>query len=394
MKNLRGAFLFFAFLLFIIQETNGREIEEIESVYLKGDPIKLRLHNGVIRNFAPFQYWGGPVLSNVKLVMVQWGVSTGSNFAPYITSNQLSTFYTEIVRNSWIDWLSEYNTNTQHIGRGTFSGKYVITPSHTYTVDISDTFIETELLAQIALGHLPANDNNTLYMLHFPKGLTVSAFGMLSCVDFCAYHGTVVPGLYYAVMPDFSLSSGCSFGCGISTEFNNVCAVSSHEIAEAITDPEVGLAYDFVPPLAWYSPIYGEVADPCSGLQGSFTTSNGTRYAVQKIGSNLARNCMDNCIRSLSLSSSFINANNQWKTFTVSFDDRFCAASAQPTHVQRSLSITSTTPSRDSTDISIISFNKFRVKTAVSPRTFIITLNISNTHTSTFASSRILLSTH
>ena len=386
--------IYFTFLLLIVQEIKCREFEGTESVYLKGDPVKLRLHNGVIRNFAPFQYWGGPVLSNVKLVMVQWGISTGSNFAPYITSNQLSNFYTEIVRSPWIDWLSEYNTHSQHIGRGTFAGKYIITPSHIYTINISDNFIETELLTQIDLGHLPPNDNNTLYMLHFPKGLTVSAFGMLSCVDFCAYHGTVVPGLYYAVMPDFSSSGGCSFGCGTSTEFNNVCAVSSHEIAESITDPEVGLAFDFAPPLAWYSPVYGEVADPCSGLQGSFLTSNGTQYAVQKIGSNLARNCLDNCIRSLSLSSSFINANNQWKTITVSFDDRFCAASLQLTHVQRSLTITSTVPSRDSSDIVVLSFNKFKVKTPVSPRTFIITLNISNTVTSTFASSRILLSTH
>lgn len=83
MKNLRSAFLFFAFLLFIIQETNGREIEEIESVYLKGDPIKLRLHNGVIRNFAPFQYWGGrqkqPLFFDISQQSQSQSISGSSN---------------------------------------------------------------------------------------------------------------------------------------------------------------------------------------------------------------------------------------------------------------------------------------------------------------------------
>jgi hypothetical protein len=57
-----------------------------------------------------------------------------------------------------------------------------------------------------------------------------------SGVDFCAYHGTSAsPEAYYSVLPDF-LTGGMTSGCGGGTEFQNVTAVSSHELAEAITD--------------------------------------------------------------------------------------------------------------------------------------------------------------
>jgi hypothetical protein len=50
--------------------------------------------------------------------------------------------------------------------------------------------------------------------------------------------------MYYGVMP------ACAYGCGSSTTFNNLCSVASHELAEMITDPAVGLASSNAPPLA------------------------------------------------------------------------------------------------------------------------------------------------
>ncbi len=259
-------------------------------------------------NFDPYVDWGGPVIPNVKIVMIRWGAI--GDYASYITrqniTQSMSSFYTEIVKSSWIDWLSEYNTDTQNIGRGTFGGYYTITPSHYYST-VTDNFIMAELVRQINNGTIPANDDNTLYMLHFPKNVVISAYGMLSCVDFCAYHSTIAlpsPALYYAVIPDFSSVSGCNWGCGGGTEFANVCAVSSHEIGEAITDPAVGFAFEYAPPLTWYSPSYDEIGDMCNGVQGTFMTANGTKYVIQKMGSNRARNCIENCISGVSLSQS------------------------------------------------------------------------------------------
>lgn len=363
---------------------------EIEQVYMRNDPASPRF--GAMSSFAPFEYWGGPVISAVKIVLVRWGAGV---YAPYVSqtagAQTLASFYTELVRSPWLDWLTEYNTNTQTIGRGSFLGAYTITPSTAGSV--SDDFIETELLAQIDAGHLPANDDNTLYQIHFPRGVTISAFGMLSCVDFCAYHGTVqlpTPALYYSVMPDFSSSSGCSRGCGSSSEFNNVCAVASHEVAEAITDPGVGLAFDYAPPLAWYSPVYGETADLCNGLQGSFVSANGTRYTVQTTGSNLARNCLDNCVRSAALSRSRIPANGNWFTISLSYNDRLCATSLHQNTATRALTVASSVPSADSTDIAVLSPNQIRVRSSVA-RTFVVSLNISNSYNHARASVRLTL---
>ncbi len=201
-----------------------------------------------IANYDPFVYWGGPIIPNVKIIMVLWGSGV---YAPYITQQNvpqsMTSYYTELVKSSWMDTLSEYNTNSQSVGRGTFVGRYTITPSVSSST-ITDDFIEGELIRQINDENLPPNDDSTLYQIHFPQNKVISAFGMLSCVDFCAYHNTVTlptPGLYYSIIPDFSSESDCSWGCGSSTEFNNVCSVSSHEIAEAITDPAIGFAYTY-----------------------------------------------------------------------------------------------------------------------------------------------------
>jgi hypothetical protein len=89
------------------------------------------------------KYYGGHVLSNVKIVPVYWG--TGTVQVP----SEMRGFYTAVVNHPHMDWLSEYDTNVkavdgstgtnQHIGRGTVDAKdYTITPSITFK-NISDT---------------------------------------------------------------------------------------------------------------------------------------------------------------------------------------------------------------------------------------------------------------
>src|SRR6185312_9197590 len=113
---------------------------------------------------------------------------------------------------------------------------------------------------------------------------------------FCAYHGTTSSTLnskhvLYGVMPDMQAGSGCSTGCGSSTTFNNYTSVTSHELTEALTDADVGIATTFAPPLAWYDMTNGEIGDICNGQQGSYV-ANGTTYTIQLEFSNSANNCV------------------------------------------------------------------------------------------------------
>jgi hypothetical protein len=167
--------------------------------------------------------------------------------------------------------------------------------SNQTSTNVTDSQIESFVSAQISAGKLPAPDANTVYAVFFPSGVKITASdGSQSCVQFCAYHGTFVRNnlnIYYDVIPDLS-QSGCSGGCGSSTVLNNTTSVLSHEMAETITDPAVGLATVYGPPLGWYNATYGEIGDICNGQQTTVTGTDGHTYTVQKLWSNKANACV------------------------------------------------------------------------------------------------------
>ncbi len=275
-------------------------------------PHILRKHvDGSLRGFsapsgATLTYYGGRVVSNVEVVQVLWGQGS---YSPEVTSTgtpSMASFYTNVVKSPYMDWLTEYNTpngTRQTIGHGTFLGQYQITPS-TNASSVTDDTIQAELSAQIAAGRLPRpstdslGNNNTYYAIFFPSGKTISLGGQGSCQVFCAYHGTVpasqsIGEYYYGVHPDFQSGSGCDMGCGASSKtFNNITSVASHELIETVTDAEVGIAANLAAPLAWYNNSYGEIGDICNADQGSVVGADGVTYTVQKEYSNALKDCI------------------------------------------------------------------------------------------------------
>ena len=261
---------------------------------------------------AHLSYFGGPVISNVHVVEVLYG---SGSYLPQVagtTTPNMETFFSDLTgtHSGYISLLTQYDTPAsggtgQTIGNGTFDGLFQIVPSpgnDGSTID--DTQIQAELLAQISAGHLPgplldaAGNVNTLYMIYFPPGKVITLSGSTSCVagGFCAYHGTTSntfqsKNLLYGVQPDMQ-SGGCSVGCGTSSVFGNYTSVSSHELTEAITDADVGIATVFGPPLAWYDMVdNAEIGDLCNGQQGAYV-ANGTTYTIQLEFSNAANNCV------------------------------------------------------------------------------------------------------
>jgi hypothetical protein len=261
---------------------------------------------------AHLSYFGGPVISNAHVVIVLYG---SGSYEPHVagsTSPTMGNFFGDLLgtNSGYINLLTQYNTpasggTNQTIGNGTFDGLFQITPSAANSGStVDDTQIQAELLAQISAGHLPsplldsAGNVNTLYMIYFPPGVTITQGGSSSCVGggFCAYHSTTSntfnsKNLLYGVLPDMQAGSGCSSGCGTSTTFGNYTSVTSHELTEAITDADVGIATTFAAPLAWYDMTNGEIGDICNAQQGSYT-ANGTTYTIQLEFSNAANNCV------------------------------------------------------------------------------------------------------
>ncbi len=240
-------------------------------------------------------YYGGKVIANVKVIAVNWGPNVNTTVA-----SGIGGFYSAITGSAYFDWLSEYNTvglngtdgkagSNQTIGHGSYAGQYTITPAIS-SGTVTDANIQAELLAQISAGSLPAPDANTMYMIDFPPAVSINDAGSLSCVQFCAYHGTLVyngVSVAYGVHPDLT-QTGCSTGCGTSAVmFNNATSVHSHELIEAVTDLEVGIGTTVARPLAWYNSAKGEIGDICNGQQGSIAG-----YTVQKEWSNSANACI------------------------------------------------------------------------------------------------------
>lgn len=231
---------------------------------------------------ANLKYFGGPVLANVNVYAVYWGANVRNQA-------HINAFYPAVLDSAYMDWLSEYNTPTQSIGRGTFGGAVVDTTPPSGT-SVSDSQIQAEIKRLIDAGKLPANDGNNLYMMYFPPGMKISGpqGAGSSCVQFCAYHGTFTKNGkngYYGVMPD--LGGSCAGGCGGGSLEDNITEVSSHELIEAVTDGAVGLATTVGPPLAWYDNSNGEIGDICNG-----TAATVAGFTVQLEWSNKLKKCI------------------------------------------------------------------------------------------------------
>ena len=221
-------------------------------------------------------YRGGPLLQHVKIYTVFWGSGVASQ-------TELGQYYTAVTNSSYFDWLSEYDANGMSIGRGTFAGAYTIANPPGGS-SIQDSDIANGIDAEITAGRIPKNDPNSLYMVYFPPGVSISMGGSQSCVQFCAYHSTLSrsdgTNLYYGVIPD--LGGACAGGCGAGTLLQSTTEVSSHEMIEAVTDPAVGINV-----LGWYDDAQGEIGDICNGQAGDVSG-----YQVQLEWSNKNGACI------------------------------------------------------------------------------------------------------
>jgi len=265
-------------------------------------------------NSPKLSYFSGPVISNVQVVPVFWGNYVNSQ----ITGN-ISQFYSDATVSNWYDMLSEYASEggtNQSIGRGTAVSAITINPSKCPSSShctLNDSDVQNELSAQIQNGNLPqpqqdsAGNTNTVYMVYFPPTISLqgpSGTGT-SCVQFCGYHNTAKFGSaqialpYGVIMDTVSATSACSTGCGSSTAtgLENETSLSAHELAEAVTDTNIGFdtQSNYAAPAAWAdnSNSCGEVADICdTNAPGStITGANGT-WVVQQLWSNKLNACV------------------------------------------------------------------------------------------------------
>jgi hypothetical protein len=227
--------------------------------------------------------WGGPVMAAPKVVPIFFSgddrnmVTALEDFAARVGSTDY-----------WAATTSEY-------GVGPLSSLAPVELSERSRSSLDDRDVQTWLAKKLNSNDpaFPAPDANTLYVLHYPAGTTISIGPDQSCVSFGGYHSNITldaahgsQHVAYAVIPR----------CGNFGSLTGVDAITgtiSHELVEAATDPlpmttpayaDVDEQHGF-----WSSVLGGgETGDMCAQFPGSFTRFAELPYTVQRSWSNRA----------------------------------------------------------------------------------------------------------
>ncbi|KAJ3292362.1 hypothetical protein HDU79_001505 [Rhizoclosmatium sp. JEL0117] len=263
-------------------------------------------------------YFGGPVIPNIEVFTIFIGQGQVQH------QKTMNAFYSFFVRSPVMDMLAvEYSTPLQNLGYGKLVGTRVeLNSSLPNTVAADDKkHIQPYFADLIRRGIITPNANtyialylddqmkatqcNALFLVFLISDKRGTTANLLSCRDFCAYHGVMdissltntTKYLYYGVFPDLSMA-GCNGNCGMDQSvYNNMCSIAAHEAAEAITDAAAGLATSFRYPLGWYAKpstnfAGGEIADICNGIHGKLQDTDGTTYTTQQLWSNIMKKCV------------------------------------------------------------------------------------------------------
>jgi hypothetical protein len=224
---------------------------------------------------------GGPVLDKPRFVPVFFAGDDASFQA------QLEDFIAKVGATQYFaEAVAEYG-----VGPATAVPPVQLTETAPATID--DTAIQTWLQGKLDGNDplWPANDANTVYVLHYPLGTTITLQGTKSCSYFGGYHSdTQLDASHGGALVAYAVIPRCmSFPplMGIDA----VTGAESHELIEAVTDPYPmdKPAYATVDDNHFYWERIlggGEVGDMCAQFPGSFTKFPGLDYTVQRVWSN------------------------------------------------------------------------------------------------------------
>jgi hypothetical protein len=238
-----------------------------------------RLEN---RELLTVTYHGGDLLTNVEAQAVYLGSQWSTNASLAAQAQATDQFLATIVNSPYMDML----TNAGYgVGRGTASAG--ADDNLTLNGTTTDALIRSDLQAEIDSGAVQAPDANRLYVVYVEPGVSVQLGTASSTNSFLGYHaafgGTTSTGapidIHYAVIPAPGTPNPTPASQGFSSALNEVTTVTSHELAEAVTDPNVNYKT-----LGWYDDqLNGEIADLAEGHDSTIIGANGVTYEVQDV---------------------------------------------------------------------------------------------------------------
>ncbi len=212
---------------------------------------------------------GGPVLSSVQAQALYLGA--GWNAAPPYSPSQFDAFLSTTVNGA-----TPYLAMLANAGFTGVTGAGVSSAGVTDSVSVSPTLtdaqIQSELASEISRGLVQSATANTLYFVFVQPNVVVDrGNGFTSTNAFLAYHSSFAAAngslIRYAVIP-FHGSGGNAQNIWLTSAFDSMTLAASHELAEAVTDPDG---------TTWFDRAGNEVGDIVNG-----STVYLNSYAVQR----------------------------------------------------------------------------------------------------------------
>lgn len=227
------------------------------------------------------QYYGGNVLTHVEAQALFLGKDWSTISTDAAQTKTLNSFLTDVTGGAYVDAF----TNAGYgVGRGTATTGVTDKTAYTSGSIISDAAIHRRIQADISSGLLSAPDSNRLYVVYVDPNVAVNlgAGQGTTRQGILGYHGAFggvdangnpVVIRYAVVVSPGGPARNSSMGTAV---IDQLTAVSSHEIAEAITDPDVNYGN-----LGWYDPRRGEIGDVTENNPNALVRMDG--YLVQEV---------------------------------------------------------------------------------------------------------------
>lgn len=234
------------------------------------------------RQVPTVSYFGGNLLSQVQAQALYLGNEFTS--APASAEiPRLDAYLKDVTGGAYLQALPSAG---YRVGPGTAVAGAVDSTALTAGSTITDAFIQSRLQADVASGLLKAPNANTLYVVYVEPDVAVNLGlgqgttkqGILGYhTAFLAPNGAPIR---YAVVVSPGGVAGNSRLPEAANAFDQQTAVTSHELAEAVTDPDVDSNVNNGR-LGWYDPRRGEIGDITENNPSAYVRVDG--YLVQEV---------------------------------------------------------------------------------------------------------------
>jgi hypothetical protein len=228
------------------------------------------------RDVPAVSFFGGNLLPQVQAQALYLGnefASAPANAEPAT----LDAFLKDVTGGPYLQTLARAGYG---VGPGSAVAGAVDRTSLAAGSTISDAFIRARLQADVSSGLLQAPNANTLYVVYVEPDVAVNlGLGQgTTRQGILGYHTAFVGAngapIRYAVVVSPGGAAGNSVLPEATTALDQQTAVTSHELAEAVTDPDVNSNVNGGR-LGWFDPRRGEIGDITENNPNAFVRLGG-----------------------------------------------------------------------------------------------------------------------